>query len=979
VAGAGLVAATLSTAAPAVAAPNFGEASANAAAPAFTDGRYIVSLAAPPAAAYTGGIGSYQATKPKRGEKFDPDSKASKAYRGYLKNRHDQLLAKVGASAYQDYTVALNGFAASLTAEQAATLSRTPGVVSVAKDALRHPTTNYSPEFLGLPEGLWPDAGGREHAGEGVIVGIVDTGIWPESPSFAGGHRTSAGQPVDTSGVRKDWNGTCVAGELFDVQDCNDKIIGARFYVAGFGKQNVAKEDYLSPRDGDGHGSHTASTAAGNIVEDVTVDGTEFGTLSGMAPAAQIAAYKVCWTGKPGVDSGCANSDSVAAIEDAVADGVDVINYSIGSTSESSVLDPVEMAFMGAAAAGVFVSVSAGNSGPGTSTLDHPSPWEMTVAASTFRISEQKLVLGNGEQYIGASTTGSLTDPTPMVLAESAPAAGVAAEEAKLCLPGTLDASKVTGMLVVCERGVNARIEKSFVVADAGGVGMVLVNPTPNSLNGDLHAIPSVHIGDEAYEPLLGYVSGDPNPTGQILPLAPGESDTVVPEVADFSSRGPSTTTGGDVLKPDISAPGVDVLAAVAPPFHYGRSYDLLSGTSMASPHIAGLGAVLYGIHDDWSPMAIKSALMTSAKDHATTNDPFDQGAGFVQPNGASDPGVVFDSAFEDWWNFLAGMGVTYSDGSPISETPIDPSDLNSASIAIGQLAGTQTVTRTLTNVSGETETYTPSADVDGVEVTFEPATVEVPAGESTTVSISFKRTDATLGEYAKGYITWSGDKNHTARMPVAVRPVAVSAPDEVSGEGTDGEQSVTVTSGFTGELGATTVGLLGATPEADSVVTGEFDYLAPTESEAADRRAVEVGEDDTVLRFDVDSTSGGDDLDLWVYRVVDGSERLVAYSATAGGDEQVTMQDPPAGEYVAYVHGFDAGGGGQYTWTQWLVGTESAGNLTVTPESLPAETGEPYEFTAAWSGLDASQRYLGWIGWTNGGDVVGRTLVSVN
>ncbi len=341
----------------------------------FKTGNYMVTLAEVPAAAYTGTLQGFAASNPAPGVRFDVNSAATVRYRGYLKDQHTRLLQRVGAKSYHDYTVAFNGFAAHLTGQQAQTLAKMPGVLAVQKDALRKPDTDLSPAFLGLKgrHGLWSKVGGRTKAGKGVIVGVIDTGIWPESRSFRGKPTIRRPHAKPVHGIRARWTGRCELGESFVRDDCNRKLIGARYFVAGFGKGNVDPSDYFSPRDGDGHGSHTASTAAGKRVRNVVVDGKRFGTVSGMAPAAKVAAYKVCWTGSVelGVPDGCFNSDSVAAIDQAVADGVDVINYSIGRTSESSVLDEVELAFMFSAAAGVYNAVSAGNSGPG---CEHPGP-----------------------------------------------------------------------------------------------------------------------------------------------------------------------------------------------------------------------------------------------------------------------------------------------------------------------------------------------------------------------------------------------------------------------------------------------------------------------------------------------------------------------------------------------------------------------------------------------------------------------------
>jgi subtilisin family serine protease len=962
---AALVAATLTTAGPAAAAPPPDVLGRGTAAAELPGGRYIVRFQQAPAATYIGGEPGYAATAPRQGARIDARSAAVQQYRGYLKSTQDGVLGHVGARAFYSYTLALNGAAVDLTAEQARELATSPEVRSLAPDELRMPTADVSADVPGLPRGIWPAAGGQKKAGSGVVVGVLDTGIWPENPSFA---------PNDTP-VPEDWKGQCQTGEEFTAEHCNGKIIGARFYPEGFGPSRIAAEDYLSARDGDGHGSHTASTAAGNRVDDVVVDGNELGTLSGMAPGAKIAAYKVCWTG---VDNdGCATSDSVQAVEDAIDDGVDVINYSIGSTTESSVVDGVELAFLNAAAAGVFVSAAAGNSGPGASTLDHPSPWVTTVAASTYKISEKALELGDGQRFVGASTTGPLPELTPMVLGASAPAAGASPDDARLCAPGRLDPARVTGRLVVCERGVVDRIAKSAAVKQAGGAGMVLVNPTANSVNGDLHLVPSVHLDVAAYGPVKGYVTGTPDAQGRIVELDKGESDTRVPEVAAFSSRGPSTTTGGDILKPDLSAPGVDVAAAVAPPFHFGRDYDLLSGTSMATPQVAGLAAVLMQVHPDWSPMAVKSALMTSTIDNVSTDSPFDEGAGFVQPKGALDPGIVFDHGVLQWLGYVEEAVGT--DVFPGIE-PLDGSQVNQASVGIGGLAGVETVTRTVTNVSGRSEGYRLRADVPGVDVAFSDRSFTLRKDESKTIDITLTRRDAAFDAFTTGHITFAGSK-HTVRIPVAVRPVAAAVdPAEVRGSGASGTADVTVRPGFTGTMTASAAGLVGAVPQKDSVTgnPGAFDPAAPGDpDDSVDSRQVVVPAGTNLLRFSVDGPDDAD-LDLWVYRLAGGQQQPAGFSATGAAEEEVTLTDPAPGEYVAYVTGFAVRTSGEYAWTQWLVGGQAAGNLTVAPPSQPVSAGKDVRFTAGWTGLDPAQRYLGWLGFSDGTAPAARAVVSV-
>ena len=529
----------------------------------YTNGRYIVTFKDEPAASYDGTVKGFPATRPARGQKLKMTTSAVKSWTGRLTATHDAALKSVGAKKLYDFTAVTNGVAVNLTGAQANGLAKRSDVLHLEKDALSKPDTTLSPHFLGLDAkgGLWSQLGGPKKAGKGVVVGVLDTGIWPESAAFAGG----TGIPVPPT-----FNGVCQGGESFPAGTCNDKLVGARYYVAGFGAANVADDNYLSPRDGEGHGSHTSSTAAGNNGTTVKIDGKLIGTGSGMAPGAKIAMYKVCWTAKPGVAAdGCFNSDSVAAINDAVLDGVDVINYSIGSTTESTIFDSVEQAFRGASNAGVFVSASAGNSGPGESTLDHPSPWLTTVAAATFRRAFQAVQLGNGARYVGASTTPSLPAAHPLVTSVSVKLASASAADAARCFAGSLDPALAAGKVIQCDRGVNARLDKGFEVQRAGGVGMVLTNVSPNSLNGDFHPVPAVHLTDVDGAAVKAYIaSAGAAATAKIVPLTAAELAAApqVPEITDFSSRGPSTTTGGDILKPDIAAPGNDVVAAVAPP-----------------------------------------------------------------------------------------------------------------------------------------------------------------------------------------------------------------------------------------------------------------------------------------------------------------------------------------------------------------------------------------------------------------------------
>ncbi|HSG43453.1 MAG TPA: S8 family peptidase, partial [Anaerolineales bacterium] len=560
------------------------------------NGIYIVQMVDKPVVAYEGGIKGLKTTKPKNGQKINPNSAAVKEYVSFLISKHDEALAMSGGKKVHDYVYSYNGFSAELTEAQAFSLSKSPLVLSVEADVLMQLDTNRTPDFLGLTDGggLWDQLGGVENAGEGVIVGIIDSGIWPENPSFS--DRDADGKLIFHQ--IPGWHGKCTPGEGFPASDCNQKMIGAQWYNAGWGGNAGVKAlfpyEYVSTRDANGHGSHTASTAAGNYGVNAVVDDVDLGFISGMAPRARISSYKVCW-GR-GEEGGCFGSDSVAAIDQAVADGVDVLNFSISGTG-TNYLDAVEVAFLFAADAGVFVAASAGNSGPGSGTVAHMSPWLTTVAAGTKDdFYAGTVTLGDGSEYSGASRA-SAVGPASLVYSADVGLGGANPTQVRLCYPGTLDPALVTGKIVACDRGTIARVDKSLAVAMAGGVGSILMNTGPSSLNADLHSVPTVHVDHVARTDILAYMALEG--AGATASLVGDDFQIAeAPFVAAFSSRGPNQA-GADLLKPDIMAPGVDVLAAVSPDGNGGRDWDFLSGTSMSSPHMAGLAALLIDAHPD--------------------------------------------------------------------------------------------------------------------------------------------------------------------------------------------------------------------------------------------------------------------------------------------------------------------------------------------------------------------------------------------
>jgi len=765
---------------------------------------YVVQMKGDPVIAYEGDIRGYKATKPGKGKKINPNSAHVKKYAAHLESQQAEVIKSVRGEKVYNYRYAFNGFAARMTEADAIALRKRGDVVNVWKDEIRKLQTDGSMNYIGLTEG--GEAWSKGLTGENVVIGSIDTGIWPEHPSFADTPTQKKGNKgpdiaygpapagFSSSGCDFGPSDTNPYGFPFD---CNNKVLTARCYNKGFSTgddpENVCGGngseiiwwDFQSPRDADGHGSHTASTAGGNNGVPAVVDGEFLGSISGVAPRARIAVYKVCWDGPDETvttDDGCASSDSAAAIDQAILDGVDVINFSIGGSS-NSFSGPDDIGFLFAADAGVWVATSNGNSGPGAGTVGTPSgvPWITAVGAtqddgvfsSKLTVNTPESIAGVYDSVMAASDvtlgdTGPITDDVTLASTVTACTAD-----------GPND--PISGIALVA-RGACSFTEKFNNVAAAGASAIIVYTyeDTPTIImSAPGTTIPGV---------MVNFVDGM-TLAGEAGVNATMEEVSGVNRIAGFSSRGPNNGAL-DIIKPDLSAPGVGILAATTP-WAAGDYYMSINGTSMASPHVAGSFALLKQAHPDWSPAIARSALMTTARNGLLKTagdelaDPFDVGAGEILPSDAVNPGLAYDVGFADYLAFSCDNNVQLvsDEDCAFLESagfPTDGSDLNLASIGIGSLIGSQTITRTVTAVYNDNGSRIFNVSVDappGIDVSVSPTTMKLRKGQSADFEVTFSVTaDTVMDEWTFGSLTWA-DKGgqYAVRSPIAIYPTSAS------------------------------------------------------------------------------------------------------------------------------------------------------------------------------------------------------------
>lgn len=710
---------------------------------------YIVQLVGEPLATYQGDLNGFKATSPIAlgTDKLNMHRTASVSYLNYLAEQRAKFLDMAESilnrqvETIYEYDVVYNGLALVLTEAEAEALTHVPGVAQVQQDIWYHPQTDVTPDFIGATK-IWDGSAvnGSGTKGEGIIVGVIDTGIWPEHPSFADDGSYQAPE---------NWNGGCsTPKDNSQPYTCNNKLIGAKHFLTGYSLGAGGYDGlFYSARDDNGHGTHTASTAAGNEGIPVTLLGVDRGLISGIAPRAYVAAYKGLGP------QGGTSSDLVAAINAAVSDGVDVINYSIGGGATNPWNDPTAIAFRSARSAGVFVATSAGNSGPDEQTVGSPgnAPWITTVGASTSNrhfISDITLQ-GPGTPPVGLFGASVTKGVQNFNLVDAEGIADVTGDKSGLCLnpfpAGTFEANDV----VLCQRGQIARVLRGTYVKAGGGGGVILYNPEQQGLATDNYVIPAVHVENDIGLLIKDYLTTH---SGQVMvtfttgqKIYDSDARVTADMMASFSSRGPNATVL-DIIKPDVTAPGVQILAGASPehtdPGAQDELFQAIQGTSMSSPHVAGAAALIKAVHPDWSPAEIESALMTTAntthvkEDGSTPADPFDMGAGRIDLNYAAKAPLVMDESAQNYIAANPNLGG-------------DPKELNTPSLGNSNCVNSCIWIRTFRNASGETLSWDTSLNQFAGSIS--PAKFTLEANQSISLTIAVSAADLPTGLWAFG------------------------------------------------------------------------------------------------------------------------------------------------------------------------------------------------------------------------------------
>lgn len=679
------------------------------------------------------------------------------------------------------YNNAIHGFSANLSPTELETLKKSKGFVHAYPDRTVKRDTTYTYKFLSLnpASGLWP----ASQYGEDVIIGVIDTGVWPESQSF---------NDIGMTEIPKRWKGECEVGEQFDTSMCNRKLIGARYFNQGVMVNNPGITITMnSTRDVEGHGTHTSSTAGGNFVFNASYFGYAKGTAIGVAPRARVAMYKVLWV------EGAYTSDILAGMDSAIEDGVDIISMSLGLNGVQLYEDPLAIGSFAAVEKGILVSLSAGNDGPSLMTLHNGIPWALTVAAGNIdRDFVGTVTLGNGVSIIGQTSfpaSAWLVD-VPLVYNDT-----VKACDSSWLLSQAVGSER---SIVICEDTGDMSGQLQQVSSSNVSGAIIISNYT--GVFGVPSYFPAIVINAKDGNTVVNYAKGMHNPKATMEFQQTSVGLKPAPSVAFYSSRGPSPSSPG-ILKPDILAPGTDVLAAWAPnlpvtAISMGSTliltseFNVISGTSMACPHASGTAALLRGAHPNWSPAAIRSAMMTTANVLDNTQNPIkDSGEGFmpatplamgsghINPNKALDPGLVYDANMQDYVNLLCNMNFNASQILTITRSSNyhcsnSASDLNYpsfiASFSSNSSSGVQKFGRTVTNVGDAASTYHAKVMLYGnFTVSVSPTTLSFKEEyERLSFTLTVEDRSQAYESVSYGYLAWADEGGkYTVRSPIVV------------------------------------------------------------------------------------------------------------------------------------------------------------------------------------------------------------------
>ncbi|GAA5189936.1 S8 family serine peptidase [Ferrimonas gelatinilytica] len=923
-----------------------------------------------------------------------------------------QLNAKLGRSLQfeQEYGIVLNAATVRLSPAEAERLRSDKSILRVEKVKMHQLHTDAGPGFIGadhLWDGSW-DMSGTDIGtkGEGVIVGIIDTGIDADHPSFTAqasdgyahtnplGSGTYVPNPLpvtDPEAVQNPLLNSCLEYDWI----CNDKLIGVMYHpeVPDYFPSTIS-ENFQHPNraeiistgwDFHGHGTHVAATAAGNPVENVPItndlgDEAQFRTplISGVAPRANIISYQSClpYSDNP-TYGGCFPNVAIYALEHAIENGVDVINYSVGGGANSPWNTLDSLAFLNARVAGLHIATAAGNAGPTAGTVGSPgnAPWITTVAAYTHdRGYTDKQLSG----FEGGDSTPAPLDGKGATYAYTGDIVDAAAfGDSKCNTPFSADT--FNGEIVLCRRGDIARVEKGSNVLAGGAGGMILINTDTaiDNVVADLHVLPAIQLNKANGDILLDWLASGEGHRATIE----AATQTKNPENGDmagfFTSRGPGIPFAS-TISPDLAAPGVDILAAHTTEWPYSDTtppeFSLMSGTSMASPHVAGALALITKLRPEWTPAEVQSVLMSTAKTQTYTDDDFD---------GVKIPSTPFDAGtgrvqLEQAVN--AGLLMNITEAEYLAADPAldgDPSSLNLPSMAGVDCLIACEWTRTVEATVDGTWTTSYEVQTEGVTLNISPVSFTLAAGETQELTITATAGSAFASEWGFGRVLL----NHDGAAPMQHLTVAAQF---IGGTGPgieNGREIFTAhrdadshtLSGFVSigsdDLQLTPYGLAevevfeGQTlsdPEAITIVRNPDTYFAVPVTVTSDTKMfggwiseAEAPDMDMFIVLDADLNGKPSMQEIHNAFCVSGAEH---------SDESCALMNPAPGSYLIVIHNYQ--GTEPYVWNSHSLSVvnvkKSTNSFTL---EAPATVGaaEEFDVTIHWNQeMEEGKSYLG-------------------